>query len=57
MPLTVGLDPYFLLHYLNDLDGPLNEDVADKIRQYRADYNNCPCNTISFMPAMASTSY
>ncbi len=28
----------------------------DKIRKYRADYNNNPPNTISFMPAIASTS-
>ena len=44
------------LHYPNDLDGPLNEAAADKIRQYRADYNNRPSNAISFMPALASTS-
>ncbi len=45
-----------LLHYPNDLDGPLNEATADKLRQYRADYNNRPSNAISFMPAIASTS-
>jgi hypothetical protein len=44
------------LHYPNDLDGPLNEAAADKIRQYRADYNNRPSNAISFMSAIASTS-
>ena len=44
------------LHYPNDLDGSLNEAVADNIRQYRADYNNRPSNPISFMPAIASTS-
>jgi hypothetical protein len=44
------------LHYPNDLDGPLNEAAADKIRQYLADYNNRPSNAISFMPAIASTS-
>jgi hypothetical protein len=44
------------LHYPNDLDGPLNEAAADKIRQYRADYDNRPSNAISFMPAIASTS-
>ncbi len=43
------------LHYPNDLDRSLNE-AADKIRQYRADYNNRPSNPISFMPAIASTS-
>jgi hypothetical protein len=42
------------LHYPNDLDGPLNEAVIDKIRQYRADYNNRPSNAISFMPAITS---
>ena len=36
------------LHYPNDLYGPLNEAAADKIRQYRADYNNRPSNAISF---------
>jgi hypothetical protein len=30
------------LHYPNDLDGPLNDAAADKIRQYRADYNIVP---------------
>jgi hypothetical protein len=44
------------LHYPNDLDGPLHETAADKIRQYRADYHNRPSNAISFMPAIASTS-
>ncbi len=44
------------LHYPNNLDGSLNEAVAEKIRQYRADYNNRPSNAISFMPAIASTS-
>ena len=44
------------LHYPNDLDGSLNEATAAKIRQYRADYTNRPSNSISFMPAIASTS-
>ena len=44
------------LHYPNDLDKPLNEAAADKIRKYRADYDNNPPNAISFMPAIASTS-
>jgi hypothetical protein len=44
------------LNYPNDLDGPLNEDVTDKICQYRADYNNRPSNSISFMSAMTNTS-
>ena len=39
-----------------DTDNPLNEVVTNKIRDYRADYNNRPSNSISFMPAVASTS-
>ena len=40
-----------------DADKPLNEADADKkIRDNRADYNNRPSNSISFMPAVASTS-
>ena len=39
-----------------DLDRPLNEAAADRIRVYRADYNNRPSNAISFMPAVAITS-
>jgi hypothetical protein len=45
------------LHYPNDIDRSLNEAAADKIRKYRADYNNNPPSTISFMPAVASTSW
>ncbi len=44
------------LHYPNDLDGSLKEDVTDKIRQYHTDYNNRPSNPISFMSVIASTS-
>ena len=44
------------LRYSKNLDGPLNEAAADKIRQYRAEYNNRPSNAISCMPAIASTS-
>ena len=44
------------LHYPNDIDRSINEAAADKIRKYRADYNNNPPNTVSFMPAIASTS-
>jgi hypothetical protein len=45
------------LHYPNDLDRSLNEAAADKIRKYRADYNNNPPRAVSFMPAIsASTS-
>jgi hypothetical protein len=46
------------LHYPNpnDIDRSLTEAAADKIRKYRADYNNNPPNAVSFMPAIASTS-
>ncbi len=44
------------LHYPNDIDKSLNETAADKIRKYRADYNNNPPAAIAFMPAIASTS-
>ncbi len=33
-----------------------NDAAADKIRKYRADYNNRPPSAVSFMPAIASTS-
>jgi hypothetical protein len=48
----VLMDPYIM----HDLDRPLNEAAAEKIRQYRADYNNRPSNAISCMPAIASMS-
>jgi hypothetical protein len=44
------------LHYPSNIDRSLNEAAADKIRKYRADYNNNPPNTVSFMPVIASTS-
>jgi hypothetical protein len=44
------------LHYPNDVDRSLNEVATDKIRKYRADYNNNPPKSISFIPAIASTS-
>ena len=43
------------LHYPNDIDKSLNDAAADKIRKYRADYNNNPPNAVSFMPAIAGT--
>jgi hypothetical protein len=43
------------LHCPNALEGPLNDAAADKISQYRADYNNRPSNAIAFMSAIAST--
>jgi hypothetical protein len=44
------------LHYPNDIDKSLNEAAADKIRKYRADYNNNPPHTVSFMSVITSTS-
>ena len=44
------------LKYPNNLDQSLNDAAADKIRKYRADYNNMPPSAVSFMPAIASTS-
>jgi hypothetical protein len=43
-----------VLHY-NDIDKSLNEVANDKVRKYRADYNNNPPNTVVFMPAIAGT--
>jgi hypothetical protein len=37
------------------MDKSLNEATVDRIRKYRADYNNNP-NTISFIPDIISTS-
>jgi hypothetical protein len=44
------------LKYHNNLDQSLNDAAAEKIRKYRADYNNRPPSAVSFMPAIASTS-
>ncbi len=44
------------LHNPNDVDRSLNEVDTDKIRKYRADYNNNPPNVISFMPSIVSMS-
>jgi hypothetical protein len=44
------------LHYPQDIDKSLNEAAADKIRKYRADYNNNPRNAVSFMLVIAGTS-
>ena len=37
-------------------DDPFHETAADKISQYRADYNNRPSKDISFMTVITSTS-
>ena len=44
------------LKYPNNLDQSLNDPAVDKIRKYRADYNNRPPSAVSFMPAIARTS-
>ncbi len=44
------------LKYPNNLDQSLNDAAADKVRKYRADYNNNPPNTVSFMSTITSTS-
>ncbi len=44
------------LKYPNNLDQSLNDADADKIRKYRADYNNRPPSAVSFMTPIASTS-
>jgi hypothetical protein len=44
------------LKYRNNLDQSLNDAAPDKIRKYRADYNNRSPSEVSFMPAIASTS-
>jgi hypothetical protein len=44
------------LKYPNNLDQSLNDAAADKMRKYRAEYNNRPSSAVSFMTAMASTS-
>ncbi len=44
------------LKYPNNLDQSLNDTAPDKIRKYRADYNNKPPSTVSFMTTIVSTS-
>jgi hypothetical protein len=44
------------LKYPNNLDQSLNDAAADKIRKYRADYNNRPPSVVSFMPVIGSMS-
>jgi hypothetical protein len=41
--------------HCTDIDKSLNETANDKIRKYRADYNNNPPNSVAFMPAIAGT--
>jgi hypothetical protein len=44
------------LKYPNNLDQSLNDASVDKIRKYRADYNNRPPSVVSFMTDIGSTS-
>ena len=44
------------LRYPNNLDRSLNEAATDKVRKYRADYNNNPPSVISFIPDIPNTS-
>jgi hypothetical protein len=44
------------LKYPNNLDQSLNDVAVDKIRKYRADYNNRSPSVVSFMPTIVSTS-
>jgi hypothetical protein len=44
------------LKYPNNLDQSLNDAAAEKIRKYRADYNNRPPSEVSFIPDIPSTS-
>jgi hypothetical protein len=41
--------------YPNNIDESLNKDGNDKIRKYRADYNNNPPNAVAFMPPIPGT--
>ena len=45
------------LRYPSNLDQSLNDTAADKIRKYRADYNNRPPSAVSFMGGYISNSY
>jgi hypothetical protein len=40
------------LRYPNNLDESLNDTTGDKIRKYRADYNNRPPSVVSFIPLL-----
>jgi hypothetical protein len=44
------------LKYPNNFDQSLHDAAADKVRKYRADYNNSPPSVVSFMTVIASTS-
>ncbi len=44
------------LRYPNNLDQTLNDTAVDKIRKYRADYNNNPPSVVSLMTSIVGTS-
>ena len=44
------------LRHPHNLDQSFNDAAADKIRKYRADYNNNPPQAVAFMPVIGSTS-
>ncbi len=44
------------LKYPNNLDQSLNDTTSDKIRKYRADYNNRVSSVVSFVSPIVSTS-
>jgi hypothetical protein len=44
------------LKYPNNFDQSLNDAAADKVRKYRADYNNRSPSVVSFMTGILSTS-
>ncbi len=44
------------LKYPNNFDQSLNDAAADKVRKYRADYNNRTPSAVSFMTTIDSTS-
>jgi hypothetical protein len=43
------------LTHPNNIDESLNKPTTDKIRKYRADYNNNPPNGVAFRPAIPGT--
>jgi hypothetical protein len=44
------------LKYPNNLDQSLNDKTTDKLRKYRADYNNRSPSVVSFMTTITGTS-
>ena len=50
-PVPLVLD----LRIPNNIDQSLNDAAADKIRKYRADYNNRTPSAVSFIPDIGTT--